>query len=161
MIDLRFTDTAAKADEWIPIVPGTDGALILALIHTIINENLYDRDFADRYTIGFDKLADFIQPYTPEWAAGITDVLPVTTSQLAHAFAGTKPAVAEGQQGIAAHTNGATTAHALAILNALVGSVDAPGGLLLYPIPELGAVEPEPPRPPETRLDRATYGRLP
>lgn len=161
VVDPRFTETASKANEWIPIIPGTDGALILGMIHTIINESLFDREFVSRYTLGFEKLRHFVQPYTPEWAAGVSDVLPDTTRRLARQFATRKPSVAEGQRGLAAHTNGLFTSQALAILNALVGSIDTPGGLLLYPFPALGPVEPEPPLPNKARLDRATVDRLP
>ena len=63
---------ASKADMWVPIRPGTDAALALAMLNVIINENLYDAEFVSRWCYGFDKLVPHVQKYTPEWAEPIT-----------------------------------------------------------------------------------------
>ncbi|HHE72088.1 MAG TPA: twin-arginine translocation signal domain-containing protein, partial [Chloroflexi bacterium] len=69
VFDPRLSITAAKADEWIPIKPGTDLAALLAMIHVIINEDLYDHEFIENYTYGLGQLKEAVQEYTPEWAA--------------------------------------------------------------------------------------------
>ncbi|MCB9446680.1 MAG: molybdopterin-dependent oxidoreductase, partial [Ardenticatenaceae bacterium] len=68
-LDPRFTKTAAKADLWLPIRPGTDLAFHLALLHVIVKEDLYNHEFVANYTVGFDQLAQTVARYTPEWAA--------------------------------------------------------------------------------------------
>jgi anaerobic dimethyl sulfoxide reductase subunit A len=98
-IDPRYTDTAANfADEWIPIIPGTDTAMLIAMAYVIITENLHDQQFLDKYTVGFDKFKDYVLgiedgiPKTPEWAEAITSVPAVTIARLAREYATTKPA---------------------------------------------------------------------
>jgi thiosulfate reductase/polysulfide reductase chain A len=69
-LDPRYTETAAKADKWFPVKPGTDMAFILGIIHEIIDKEMYDREFIETYTHGFSELAAFVKEkgYTPEWA---------------------------------------------------------------------------------------------
>ena len=74
MIDPFFSQTAAKADQWIPIMPGTDGAMALAMANVIINRELYDKDFVARHVFGFEEFKQHVQKYTPDWAAKITGV---------------------------------------------------------------------------------------
>ena len=74
VIDPAATRTARAADEWIPIRPGTDGALALAMMHVIIDEGLHDADYVERYTVGFDQLAERVAEWTPERAAAITGI---------------------------------------------------------------------------------------
>jgi anaerobic dimethyl sulfoxide reductase subunit A len=74
VIDPFFSQTAAKADQWIPIMPGTDGAMALAMANVIIKRELYDKDFVARQVAGFEEFKQHVQKYTPEWAAGITGV---------------------------------------------------------------------------------------
>lgn len=83
IFDPRLSITASKADEWIPIKPGTDLAVLLAMIRTIINEELYDREFVSNYTYGFEELKAAVQEYTPEWAAGISGVPAETITRIA------------------------------------------------------------------------------
>ncbi|MBN1822656.1 MAG: molybdopterin-dependent oxidoreductase, partial [Prolixibacteraceae bacterium] len=111
-IDPRMSMSAvALADEWIPIRPGTDAALMSAMAYVIITENLHDKEFIQRYCIGFDNTqmpegceneesyTDYILgtkdgiPKTPEWAASITAVPASTIARIAREFATTKPAM--------------------------------------------------------------------
>ncbi|MGD9143353.1 MAG: molybdopterin-dependent oxidoreductase, partial [Dehalococcoidia bacterium] len=78
---------AAKADVWVPIRPGTDAALALAMIHVIINENLYDAEFVSRWCYGFDKLVPHVQKYTPEWAEPITGLPAEQIKEIARSYA--------------------------------------------------------------------------
>ncbi|UCD38901.1 MAG: molybdopterin-dependent oxidoreductase, partial [Fidelibacterota bacterium] len=80
-IDPRYTDSAAiYADEWIPIIPGTDTAMLIAMAYVIITENLHDRKFIDTYTVGFDRFKEYVLgtedgiAKAPTWAEGITGV---------------------------------------------------------------------------------------
>ena len=74
VIDPARTRTARAADEWIPIRPGTDGALALAMMHEIIDAGLHDRDYVSAHTVGFEQLAERVQEWTPQRAAEITGV---------------------------------------------------------------------------------------
>jgi thiosulfate reductase/polysulfide reductase chain A len=66
-VDPRFSVPAGKSKHWLPIKPGTDIALLLGWMNVIIEEELYDKDYVERYTIGFEQLADHVRQYTPEW----------------------------------------------------------------------------------------------
>ena len=84
---------AAKADIWVPIRPGTDGALALAMLNVIINEHLYDADFVARWCYGFDKLVPHMQKYTPEWGGADNRACPPSQiREVARLYATTKPA---------------------------------------------------------------------
>ncbi len=72
VVDPRFTHTASKADLYLQNRPGTDGALLLAMIQVILDEGLYDAEFIKKWTVGFDQLKDFAQAYTPERVEEIT-----------------------------------------------------------------------------------------
>ena len=217
------TGYSAIADEWVPIKPGTDGALLLALIHELIKLGLYDRDFLARYSnagqlvnqdpgsddfgmmlrnnggdkinpqrpqnfwwwdrltkapvadhtegadpslLGqfempdgtpgvpaFQLLVDRVEPYTAEWAEGITGIPAATIRRLAHEMGITardqrielpiawtdcwgqrqksvigRPVAFHAMRGLAAHSNGFQTIRALAILMSLLGTIDRPGG---------------------------------
>jgi anaerobic dimethyl sulfoxide reductase subunit A len=92
VIDPFFSQTAAKADEWIPIMPGTDGAMALAMANVIINRDLYDKDFVARHVFGFEEFKQHVQKYTPEWAAKITGVPAKVIIGLAVEYASKQPA---------------------------------------------------------------------
>lgn len=140
VFDPRLSTTAAKADEWIPIRPGTDLSVLLALIRTIISENLYDQEFVANYTSGFVQLKEAVEDYTPEWAASISDVPADTIARIAHEFATMKPAVVASHKRDAGgpnYTNSWRTAQCFVILDALVGSLDRTGGHILDRKPKL------------------------
>jgi anaerobic selenocysteine-containing dehydrogenase len=133
VIDPIYTETASKADIWIPIRPGTDGALVLAMLNVIINKKLYDVEFVEKWTVGFDKLQTHVQQYTPEWAAEVTDVPAEQISKLAIMYATTKPATIHEANTFANHTNVVQTVRAIACLKAITGNIDVPGGNVCYP----------------------------
>lgn len=157
VIDPRLSHMAAQAHEWIPIRPGTDGAMLLAMMNVLVTEKGYDTDFVARYTVGFAELRDYLSDKTPAWAASICDVPAATIQRIAREFAAAKPAclVDPGHRGAwgAAYENSFQTARAALALNALVGNYGAKGGLLQPPPSPLGRFQP--PLTPEIRASRA------
>ena len=251
------TGYSAIADEWVPIRPGTDGALLLALNHEIIAQGLYDRDFVARYTNGghlvivdsnsprhgllaadedsdplnplypqnklwwdrhangpvishtpdtnpalfgaftltdgtrvqpaFQRLADRMQSYTPEWAEPITGVPAATIRRLAHEMGVTardekielpiawtdcwghehntvtgNPVAFHAMRGLAAHSNGFHTVRTLAILMSLLGTIDRPGGFRhKAPFPRAIPPSAKPPSGPEAVQPNTPLAALP
>jgi anaerobic selenocysteine-containing dehydrogenase len=131
VINPRYSLTAAKSDEWIPIHPGTDGALALAFANVIISENLYDMDFVNRRATGFDSYKKLVLgQYSPGVVSKITGIPPETIQRIAREYAQTKPALAlRGRESIN-WPEGSYISYAIFCLNALVGNIDAPGGII-------------------------------
>lgn len=140
VVDPKFTQTAERAHEWIPIKPGTDAAMALAMSHVIIEESLYDREFVNQWTSGFGEFAEHLgkKGYTPEWAEKITDVPAKTIRRLAHELAVSKPALVETFKGPGNYTNGADAARAIYMLDVITGNVDGPGNICLKDFAPLG-----------------------
>jgi len=130
VVDPNFSYTAAKAHEWIPIRPGTDGAMALAMAHVIIRDKLYDEEFVREWTVGFGAFAAYVRDKTPTWAEKISDVPASTIERVAHEFAMTKPALVDVWSG-AHHSNGVQAGRAIGLLGALVGGFDRPGTLVI------------------------------
>ncbi len=154
MVDTRLSVTAIKADEWIPIRPATDGALALGIAHEIISAELYDKHFVSNYTFGFEDWTDeagkqhkgwkrlVLERYAPEKVEQITGTEAATIKRIAREFAKTHPAVAAGERGSSMQTNGVYNRMAIHALNALVGSIDVPGGVIMQRGPPLKAWPP-------------------
>jgi len=137
-VDTRYSVTAAKADEWIAIRPGTDGALALAMAHVIIRDDLYDHEFVENRTHGFEEWSKLVlDEYSPQWAEEETGVGAETIERVAREFATSKPAIAAGARGSSMQPYGVYTRTAIHALNALVGSIDVPGGVLVQKGPPL------------------------
>lgn len=152
-LDPRFTITASKADEWLPVRPGTDLAFYLALIHVLVTEQLYDRAFVEAYAQGFDELAAHIQPFTPEWAEQETEIPAARIRGIAREFAARAPrAVIYRGLRTSWYSNDTELRHAMALANVLVGNWDTVGGVVPNEKLELGA--PEPPEYPWPEVDR-------
>lgn len=135
VIDPVRTRTAGLADWHIQIRPGTDCALALAMIHIIIKENLIDRDYIDKHTIGFDELAARAASYTPEFASRETGIPIEDIVKLARDYATTPPAVVRIGVAVERHAGGGQTVRAIACLPALIGAwKHVGGGLLQLPI---------------------------
>lgn len=133
VVDPYRSRTAEKAHAWLPINPGTDGALALAMTHRIIETGVYDADFCENYIYGFEVYAEHIKDkgYTPQWAEQITGVKAEMIIALADEFAQTKPAVMDGLKGLVNYSNGFQALRAIFCLNAITGNVDGPGSLIL------------------------------
>ena len=141
VIDPKKIPLADRADMYLRIRPGTDGAMALAMINVIINENLTDRDFIEKYTIGFDKLVPHIQKYTPEWAEKITWVAAADIRKLARLFAKTRGAgIYQGTNTQDQTANGTQNSRAFSILQIITGNINIPGGWVVSPRLALGNV---------------------
>lgn len=128
-IDPRVTITATKAHRYWMIRPGTDLALNYAMIHVILKERLYDAAYVERWVVGMRELREFVAPYTPEWAEKETGIPANEIIELAREISRDKPNVIFhfGYRG-ANHVNEIYMRRSIMILNALMGSVEAPGG---------------------------------
>ena len=124
---------AKKADQWIGVRSGTDGALALSLIHVIVNEGLYDEDFVRNWTVGFEELREYVQQYPPHVAEGITRVPRETIVELAREIAGAKGVSLVMYTGLEYTNSGVQNIRAVLSLCAITGNLDAPGGLVFRP----------------------------
>ncbi len=132
VVDPRYSEMAKHADLWLRIRPGADLALVMSMINVIISENLYDRHFVATWCLGFEELKEEIKKYPPtEIAPGIW----LKAEEIVKAgriFAATKPASCHRRLGVAAqHINATQAGRAMAILTAITGNLDIPGGNLL------------------------------
>lgn len=134
VFDPRKSETAAKAAEWIPIRPATDGAVAMAMAWVIITEDLYDKEFVAKWTEGFEKFRarllgeeDGVER-NPEWAEKISGVPAETIARIAREFAAAEAKGTISWTGLAQNPNGHWSTGAVQVLNTLCGTHDAPGG---------------------------------
>lgn len=162
VVDPRFSTVAGKARYWLPIRPGTDTALLLAWMHVIIGERLYDHDYVDKFAVGLPELTAHVKDKTPQWAAVETGIAPEVIVETARFIAGAHPAslIHPGRRSNW-HGNDTQRGRAVAILNALLGTWGRKGGFFLptsYPVPKVAAAKPithkfrEPPDVPEGQV---------
>lgn len=134
VIDPRATSMAKRADYHLQPRPGTDCALMLAMMNVIIDEGLYDQEFVEKYTVGFAELAEHVKAYTPERVQEITSVPADKIKDVARLFAQTKPAcIAQGPNGTDSMASGFQNNRGIAILQAITGNIDVPGGFIQTP----------------------------
>jgi thiosulfate reductase / polysulfide reductase chain A len=153
VLDPRQSTAAARADVWLPIRPGSDTAVILAWLHLLVSEETYDHAFVAAHTIGFDRLARHVEPFTPEWAA---ERAGVRVERIVEAYR----LMADARPGVAVHPGRHTAwygeedtqrARAQAILTALLGAWWRPGGIYRaeraavpeYPTPDFPELPPD------------------
>jgi anaerobic selenocysteine-containing dehydrogenase len=128
VIDPYRTRTAACADWFLPINPGSDAALALAMMHVIINENLHDADYVARHTVGFEQLREKVQEYSPERAAKWTGIAAADIVKLAREYATTRPAVIRMNYGVQRSEGGGMATRAITMLPCITGSWKEVGG---------------------------------
>lgn len=168
VVDPRGIHLTEKADLWLKLRPGSDLALALGLIYVIINEGLYNKSFVEHWTVGFDKLRDYIQDYSSEKMAEITWVSENNIRETARLYARNKPAVIEIGNATDHTMNSMQASRALCILRAITGNFCIPGGELNWarpPVidsrsPQLELREQMPPEKWNNRLD-AEYKMIP
>ena len=131
VIDPMRHKTAKRADWHIPIRPGTDGALALAMMHVIITEGLTDDAYIRDHTLGYAELAERVQQHTPEWAEGETGIPAADIRTLAREYATSEPSMIRIGVAIERHAGGGQTVRSIACLPALVGAWRKVGGGLL------------------------------
>jgi len=141
VVDPRRTREAQLADFWLPIRPGTDVALMLGWLRLMIEEGWYDREFVERWTVGFDDLRVAAASYTPEKVSAITWLSPDKICESARCYATTKPAVITWGFGLDKQgVNATQAARARCLLRALSGNLDVPGGELLGRVDPVGKI---------------------
>lgn len=138
VIDPRYSVTASKADEWIPINPGTEGLMAMAVAHVIIDEGLYNTDFINDHTNEFNSYsAEALKSeYSPDNIAAKTGVSADVIRRIAREFASDKPAIAWSGAGASSWPHGSNASYAIMCLNALVGSIDVEGGVIGQDLPQ-------------------------
>lgn len=128
VIDPYRTRTAACADWYLPINPGTDAALALGMMHVIIGENLHDADYVAKHTLGFDELREKVKEYPPERAAQWTGISDDDIRKLAREYATTRPAVIRLNYGVQRSEGGGMATRAVVMLPCITGSWKEVGG---------------------------------
>jgi len=169
VVDPRRIGPAKKADHWLQIRPGTDGALALAMINVIIKEDLIDHAFVDNYTEGFERLVEHISPYTPEWAQTITSIAAGDIRDAARTYATTSPACIQWGNAVDMSACNFHTARSILILRAITGNLDRPGGDVTWVHPkgvrmkspfanlDFAGMQFLPPEKQDLRLDRKRF----
>jgi thiosulfate reductase / polysulfide reductase chain A len=131
-VDPRFSTAASKSNYWLPIKPATDLALLLSWIHILIDEEIYNKEFVDQYTFGFEQLKEHVKNMTPEWAYGITTIKPDVIRKTAREMAQAAPAViVHPGRHVTWYGDDTQRIRAVAILNALLGSWGSRGGFYM------------------------------
>ncbi len=145
VIDPRYSEIASLANQWIRIRPGTDLALMLALANVMISEGIYQKDFVDKFTVGFDEFAEEVKKYTPEWAEKKTGVPKETIVTLARelAIAAPRALIHRGYHGAMGtqYKNSLQLVRAVGCVSGLLGNFNQRGGMFFSPKPKLGKLD--------------------
>jgi anaerobic selenocysteine-containing dehydrogenase len=135
VIDPRRTKLAEKAELWLQIRPATDSALAMGMMHVIVKEKLYDEEFINNYTTGFDKFVERLEKFSPEVVEQITWVPKDKIVAAARIYAETKPATLQWGVGVEQNINCVDADRALIYLVAMTGNLDVPGGNVIFGLP--------------------------
>jgi anaerobic selenocysteine-containing dehydrogenase len=145
--DVRLSNTAGRSDEWIPVFPGTDGVVALAMANVIMQEGLANTQFIDSWTsYSTNSLEQQLQQYTPAMAEKASGVPVKTIQRIAVEFATSKPATVFSQNGVSYHKNGIDGEVACLLLAVITGNIDNEGGLCLPRRFDIAAPQPAPQR---------------
>lgn len=161
-VDPRFSTAASKSKYWLPIKPATDLALMLAWINIIIEEELYDKEYVEKNTFGFEQLKSHVKNMTPEWAYPITTIKPHIIRETAREMAKAAPAtIIHPGRHVTWYGDDTQRVRAGAILNALLGSWGRRGGFFIPEKAHLPKVKV--PEYPQTKRDwkKAFPGKFP
>ncbi|SNR30519.1 molybdopterin-containing oxidoreductase family protein [Lutibacter flavus] len=128
-VDPRLSTAASKSKHWLAIKPATDIALMLAWMNVIIEEGLYDKEYVEKYGLGFNELKEYVSTFTPEWAYGITTIKPELIRETAREMGNAAPSVIiHPGRHVSWYGDDTQRARAMAILNGLLGSWGRRGG---------------------------------
>ena len=165
-IDPCRTATADKCDQHIALLPGTDSALALGLMHVLVRDELLDHDYIARHTLGFDALKERARQYPPARVAAICGIEEAEVEQLAHEYGRTTPTAIRTNYGINRTAGGGMALRTLACLPALTGAWRHPaGGILLsssgnYPVDSAALERPDlMPHPAPRTINMSTIGQ--
>ena len=134
-IDHMKSDIARRADQWVAVRSGTDGALALGMLRAMINEGLYDREFVETWTLGFEELKEYVQSFEPGVVERITGVPKETVVSLAREIATTERVSLRMYTGLEYTNSGVQNIRAVYLIWAIAGHLDTPGGLVMAPPP--------------------------
>ncbi|MFC2066605.1 molybdopterin-dependent oxidoreductase [Chloroflexota bacterium] len=144
VIDPVLSETASKADIWLRLRPSTDVALALGMINVTINEGLYEKEFVEKWCLGFDELTERVQEYPPEKVEEITWVPRAKIIEAAKLYATTKPACITQCLAIDQNQDTISTSRAIGMLASITGNFDVPGGNVIpMPLPVYGHLDNE------------------
>ncbi len=143
--DVRMSNTAGRSDEWIPVFPGTDGIVALAMANVIMQNNLADTGFINRWTnYSSKKLAKHLSKFTPAMAAEASGVAAKDIERIAVEFAKSKPATVFSQNGVSYHQGGIDGEAACLLLSIITGNIDNEGGSCLPRRFDIASLQPAP-----------------
>ncbi len=141
VVDPRETALSSRATLWLQIRPGTDAALAMAMMNEIVREGLYDKEFVDNWTYGFDKLAERVQDMTPEKAAEITWLKADDIRRAAHLFAEDTPGCIQIGSSLERQANCGQTLRSIICLLGITGNIERPGSMMSWIPPDTGQME--------------------
>lgn len=131
-VDPRLSTAASKSKYWLPIKPATDLALLLSWIHVLIEEEIYNKEYVEQYTYGFELLKEHVKNNTPEWAYGVTTIKPDLIRKTAREMAAAAPStIVHPGRHVTWYGDDTQRVRAVAILNALLGSWGNRGGFYM------------------------------
>ncbi len=141
VVDPLRTSLAEKADIWLQIRPGTDDLLAMGFLHVIVEEGLYDREFVEKWTVGFEDLREVVKPYTPQRVAAGCWVPAEKIIAAARLYAQSRPACLQWGNAVEHTPKSADTCRALVHLMAVTGNLEEPGGNIRAEMPRLMALK--------------------
>ena len=122
--DVRLSNTAAKSDKWIPVKPGTDLAIVLALSHVLLQEGLYNKEEIEATAnVSVEELRAHLAPYSPEWAASISGVPAQQLKEIAIEYGQASSGAITSFRGAFMHFNGVQTQRAIYMLDVIAGNI--------------------------------------
>jgi len=165
-VDPYRSRTAEMADQHLALLPGTDGALALGVMHVVFRDGLEDRDYIERYTIGADQLRERVKEWTPRRAAEVTGLTEAEVEGFAREYATRQPSALRVNYGLNRHAGAGMAVRTIACLPALVGAWRHPGGGLLlstsgtFPVNNEALERPDLVKPGTRTLNMSRIGRV-